>query len=958
MGNILTFYSYKGGVGRSFLLANAAALLSTWGYKTLCIDWDLEAPGLHDYFNPWFSEAPSQGLLDYVEEVQFKGTADWREYVTELKLPKARSSLSLMVAGRQDDSYTDRVQKLNWESLYEQHNFGETLEALRENWKKEFDVILVDSRTGITDIGGICTIQLPDVLVFVFTANHQSLNGAITIVNRAKKHRQLLPTDRANLLAVPIISRFDMREEKERSEKWMQIIHKKVAPMMSGWCDRSISSLDLLYKLILPYFSYWSYGEELPVITERREDPESINYYFNTLTSLIAHDITGSGSLVSSRDTYLSLARRRPSPPDIRIIPPADRESCYSYKITHAGLTRRAYLTYELSPKKLNNRTVLLVQDSGSLVPEEYREEYNRLSELLFGSATSRFQQVKSLVNQVHEGHPALPHVKVVVHRFGPVPVLLLPDTYSIENLGNELKVQVGIMPNVATGRSRRDTSPPFTNNKQDYLLSLTTGLDVMFKCYFEDVGEGMFDIENYLGLADVFGRARDIEEILGGSINTKLHMVNPSKEVLRNPQGAEQLVGVDLFLKEADWLLTATYARQFALYFLNELYRHIGVRDQSVHYFDSLQRIGDDFNIRMGEQFYQEACERIEPLSTLNNALQAYWEQDYERLDEIQSETFWVGRFLGFARFVATLNRFEIPPMAGRIFLSYSHEFALAELISREMARRASVTLSSSVRILNTTEYPISRRLRKSALWSSDLVVGIIGKHELESDREGKSESWIATELQQALVLGKRLSLLIEEGQDVRTLFRFAVDANPLSPVTQPLSKKLIDTLDHIVLPAFSQNLQLNPRFMEVLAKFGDSTLKARHQAILVGFLKQFPAPVGRVIWQIEKIAPYPKNLAKENLAAHLSKSYPKTYKDTKKAETAIVNAWRAAKSRQLVIDGEAVSLLRLTGDRRYSGNMGYILRRLRPDLDATEIENWKSDVLRSLQDVRSTTN
>src|SRR5215204_3137751 len=105
MGNILTFYSYKGGVGRSFLLANAAALLSTWGYKTLCIDWDLEAPGLHDYFNPWLSEAPRRGLLDYVEEVQFKGSADWRQYLTELKLPNARSSLSLMLAGPQDDSY-------------------------------------------------------------------------------------------------------------------------------------------------------------------------------------------------------------------------------------------------------------------------------------------------------------------------------------------------------------------------------------------------------------------------------------------------------------------------------------------------------------------------------------------------------------------------------------------------------------------------------------------------------------------------------------------------------------------------------------------------------------------------------------------------------------------------------------------------------------------------------------
>ena len=46
MSQVITFYSYKGGVGRTMALANAAVLLSQWGYKTLVIDWDLEAPGL------------------------------------------------------------------------------------------------------------------------------------------------------------------------------------------------------------------------------------------------------------------------------------------------------------------------------------------------------------------------------------------------------------------------------------------------------------------------------------------------------------------------------------------------------------------------------------------------------------------------------------------------------------------------------------------------------------------------------------------------------------------------------------------------------------------------------------------------------------------------------------------------------------------------------------------------
>jgi len=47
---IITFYSYKGGVGRTMCLANIAVLLAKWGHKVLMVDWDWEAPGLERYF--------------------------------------------------------------------------------------------------------------------------------------------------------------------------------------------------------------------------------------------------------------------------------------------------------------------------------------------------------------------------------------------------------------------------------------------------------------------------------------------------------------------------------------------------------------------------------------------------------------------------------------------------------------------------------------------------------------------------------------------------------------------------------------------------------------------------------------------------------------------------------------------------------------------------------------------
>ena len=65
---IYTFYSYKGGVGRSMALANVAEWLYRQGLRVVMIDWDLEAPGLESFFyqsQEEFEAVQSQlGLID------------------------------------------------------------------------------------------------------------------------------------------------------------------------------------------------------------------------------------------------------------------------------------------------------------------------------------------------------------------------------------------------------------------------------------------------------------------------------------------------------------------------------------------------------------------------------------------------------------------------------------------------------------------------------------------------------------------------------------------------------------------------------------------------------------------------------------------------------------------------------------------------------------------------------
>jgi len=72
-GQVVTFYSYKGGTGRTMALANVAWILASAGKRVLVADWDLEAPGLHRFFSPFLevdTVAHTRGVIDLVREYE------------------------------------------------------------------------------------------------------------------------------------------------------------------------------------------------------------------------------------------------------------------------------------------------------------------------------------------------------------------------------------------------------------------------------------------------------------------------------------------------------------------------------------------------------------------------------------------------------------------------------------------------------------------------------------------------------------------------------------------------------------------------------------------------------------------------------------------------------------------------------------------------------------------------
>jgi hypothetical protein len=202
------------------------------------------------------------------------------------------------------------MRAIDWPRLYSKHDLGNFVEQLREDWKANLDFVLIDSRTGFTDVMGVSTIQLPDLIVLMFTANAQSLYGALNAFESSRNTRRTLPFDRSKLLALPVISRYEARIEYRLAQEWLDLFAKVLAPLLAEWLPQGVTPSELLNFARLPYIPYWSFGEKLPVIEKGTRDPEDIGYAIETLSALLANRLASSDLLVRNRDSYVESAKK------------------------------------------------------------------------------------------------------------------------------------------------------------------------------------------------------------------------------------------------------------------------------------------------------------------------------------------------------------------------------------------------------------------------------------------------------------------------------------------------------------------------------------------------------------------------------------------------------------------------------------------------------------------------
>lgn len=186
----ITFYSYKGGVGRTCALANCARVLIAKGKRVVLMDLDLEAPGLGHFFKT--KQKHPQGFAEYLDACLTTGipkTLD--DYIHPCMGEKNDEGQAwLMPAGRHGEAgYLKFLQSTTWNEFYTQQQGCKILENLRGHIIEQFkpDYVFIDARTGLSEIGGIATHQLADVVVLLFNLNQQNLDGAKYVFDSIKK---------------------------------------------------------------------------------------------------------------------------------------------------------------------------------------------------------------------------------------------------------------------------------------------------------------------------------------------------------------------------------------------------------------------------------------------------------------------------------------------------------------------------------------------------------------------------------------------------------------------------------------------------------------------------------------------------------------------------------------------------------------------------------------------------
>jgi len=333
LGQVVTFYSFKGGTGRTMALANVAWILAANGKRVLVADWDLESPGLHRFLQPFMDARASDrpGIVDLVRgyawamadaaidpealhsiESSKKAALPAIDAMIDMRIGRLDDyviplswqfpedgALHFLSPGKQNNGdYQATLSSLNWDNFYENLYGDRFMTALRAYLKSKYDYVLIDSRTGHGDVSDICTVHLPDMVIDCFTLTNQGIDGAAMIAREIQGH-----SDR-DICILPVPMRID-HAQQEKVDAGLKVAADLFAGLPAGMPEEE--RRDYWASVEVPYRPSYAYEETLATFYDRPGSLSGLLPYYERIAALITD---GEITTLPPREEWLRLRTR------------------------------------------------------------------------------------------------------------------------------------------------------------------------------------------------------------------------------------------------------------------------------------------------------------------------------------------------------------------------------------------------------------------------------------------------------------------------------------------------------------------------------------------------------------------------------------------------------------------------------------------------------------------------
>ncbi len=190
---IISFYSYKGGVGRTIALIETAYNLAKAGKRVLLMDLDIEAPSLHNIFRSEVEIGVEYGIVEYLYRtvVQKEDDVSIDDMLCHLDSQDMEGDIFLIPALKTMNSeYIYHISKLQTEQIHERNSFERIINHISEGY--DIDIVLIDTRAGFNQWGSLSLLSLSNQIIFVAYPNAENIEGlniALKVLNNIGKKR-------------------------------------------------------------------------------------------------------------------------------------------------------------------------------------------------------------------------------------------------------------------------------------------------------------------------------------------------------------------------------------------------------------------------------------------------------------------------------------------------------------------------------------------------------------------------------------------------------------------------------------------------------------------------------------------------------------------------------------------------------------------------------------------------